>query len=124
MNNDEMVMSDDSTMMSNHSHDMNNDGMMMGNHSTMMPSHSHNTNDGKMMMDNDSTMMSNHSHNTNDGTMMMNDDSTMMHDKTDTMENHAKMYACPMHSEITGKKNEECSKCGMKLTKLVPEKRK
>jgi hypothetical protein len=24
-------------------------------------------------------------------------------------------YACPMHPEVTGKENETCSKCGMKL---------
>jgi ABC-type Fe3+-hydroxamate transport system substrate-binding protein len=26
------------------------------------------------------------------------------------------LYACPMHPEVTGKKDEKCSKCGMKLT--------
>ena len=60
------------------------------------------------MMDNDSTMMDN--------------DSTMMNDKTKTMENHEKMYACPMHPEVQGKMNDKCSKCGMKLTEPVPEK--
>lgn len=30
-----------------------------------------------------------------------------------------KLYACPMHPEITGKKGEKCSKCGMELTKEV-----
>ncbi len=39
---------------------------------------------------------------------------------TDKMENHeddnmANMYACPMHPEITGKKGDKCSKCGMEL---------
>jgi len=29
------------------------------------------------------------------------------------------LYACPMHPEVTGKKDESCSKCGMKLTVLV-----
>lgn len=26
------------------------------------------------------------------------------------------MYACPMHPEVTGKKGDKCSKCGMELT--------
>jgi len=26
------------------------------------------------------------------------------------------LYACPMHPEVIGKKDEKCSKCGMKLT--------
>ncbi len=26
------------------------------------------------------------------------------------------MYACSMHPEVIGKKDEKCSKCGMKLT--------
>ncbi len=26
------------------------------------------------------------------------------------------LYACPMHPEVTGKKDDKCSKCGMKLT--------
>ena len=26
------------------------------------------------------------------------------------------LYACSMHPEVTGKKDETCSKCGMKLT--------
>jgi len=26
-------------------------------------------------------------------------------------------YACPMHPKVTGKKGDDCSKCGMALTK-------
>jgi hypothetical protein len=29
------------------------------------------------------------------------------------------VYACPMHPEITGKKGDTCSKCGMELTEKV-----
>ena len=29
------------------------------------------------------------------------------------------LYACSMHPEVTGKKDEKCSKCGMKLTVAV-----
>lgn len=29
------------------------------------------------------------------------------------------LYACSMHPEVIGKKDEECSKCGMKLTEPV-----
>lgn len=47
--------------------------------------------------------------------------------KTDEMNNTLtanaadsnKLYACPMHPEVTGKKGEKCSKCGMELTKEV-----
>lgn len=30
-----------------------------------------------------------------------------------------KLYACPMHPEVTGKKDDTCSKCGMELTEEV-----
>ena len=29
------------------------------------------------------------------------------------------LYACSMHPEVIGKKDEKCSKCGMKLTEPV-----
>lgn len=32
------------------------------------------------------------------------------------------LYACSMHPEVTGKKGEKCSKCGMELTEKVTEK--
>lgn len=51
---------------------------------------------------------------------VMDNDSTMVDHST--ME-HSKMYACPMHPEVQGKLNDKCSKCGMKLTELVPEKK-
>ena len=66
------------------------------------------------MMDNDSTMMD------NDGIMTSND-STVINDKTKMMNNEAN-YVCPMHPEVQGKLNDKCPKCGMKLTKPVPEK--
>lgn len=28
----------------------------------------------------------------------------------------AEMYSCPMHPEVTGKKGDKCSKCGMNLS--------
>ena len=31
------------------------------------------------------------------------------------------LYSCPMHPEVTGKKDEKCSKCGMKLTVPVKQ---
>jgi hypothetical protein len=74
------------------------------------------TTDHSNMMNNDTTMMD------NDGTMM-NNDTTMMNDKTKMMNNQTKIYACPMHPEVQGKLNDKCSKCGMKLTELVPEKK-
>jgi len=57
-----------------------------------------------------------------DDSNMMSNDTTMMNDKTKTMENYEKMYACPMHPEVQGKLNDKCYKCGMKLTEPVPEK--
>jgi hypothetical protein len=37
--------------------------------------------------------------------------------KTDKMKPVAEqLYACSMHPEVIGKKDEKCSKCGMKLT--------
>lgn len=40
---------------------------------------------------------------------------------SETKESTSQLYACPMHPEITGKKGEKCSKCGMELTKPVNE---
>ncbi len=36
-----------------------------------------------------------------------------------TAEQSDQLYACPMHPEITGKKGDKCSKCGMELTEPV-----
>ena len=66
------------------------------------------------MMEHDSTMM------TKDGKMMEHD-STMMHNDASKNTMGEKMYACPMHSEVQGKLNDKCSKCGMKLTEPVAE---
>ena len=41
------------------------------------------------------------------------------HSKGDMKAQEHETYACPMHPEITGKKEDKCSKCGMKLTVLV-----
>ena len=39
---------------------------------------------------------------------------------TETSANSSeKMYACPMHPEVTGKKGDTCPKCGMELTEEV-----
>jgi Ni/Co efflux regulator RcnB len=65
----------------------------------------------------------NHLNHNNDDNMMMFTDSTMMHNASKTMENHEKMYTCPMHSEIIGKKDDKCSKCSMKLTEPILEKK-
>ena len=41
------------------------------------------------------------------------------------MDSHKyQLYTCPMHPEVTGKKGDECPKCGMKLTEPVKEKDK
>jgi len=56
-------------------------------------------------------------------------DSQMKHQDTTMQGNHAAatdeptvLYACPMHPEVQGKKDDKCSKCGMKLTEPVTEK--
>jgi hypothetical protein len=64
----------------------------------------------------------NQSHMMGNDSTMMDSDSTMMNKKTKMMDDQAKMFACPMHSEVQGKLNDKCSKCGMKLTEPVPEK--
>lgn len=38
-----------------------------------------------------------------------------------TAQNDSQLYACSMHPEITGKKGDKCSKCGMELTEPVKE---
>lgn len=60
------------------------------------------------------------SHKMDNGNTMMDNDTTMM--KNDKMMED-KMYTCPMHSEVHGKLNDKCSKCGMKLTEPIPEKK-
>ncbi|MFN8284147.1 MAG: DUF3347 domain-containing protein [Chitinophagales bacterium] len=39
--------------------------------------------------------------------------------ETTSTEQSNQLYACPMHPEITGKKGDKCSKCGMELTEPV-----
>jgi hypothetical protein len=50
---------------------------------------------------------------------MMNHDSTMVDDDSKMMDGDSKIYACSMHPEVTGKKGDKCTKCGMKLTEKV-----
>jgi hypothetical protein len=38
---------------------------------------------------------------------------------SETTETASQLYACPMHPEITEKKGDKCSKCGMELTEPV-----
>lgn len=38
---------------------------------------------------------------------------------TETTETASQLYACSMHPEVTGKKGDKCSKCGMELTEPV-----
>lgn len=49
----------------------------------------------------------------------MHHDSTIVDHDSKTMGSDSKMYACPMHPEVTGKKGDKCSKCGMDLTEEV-----
>lgn len=43
-------------------------------------------------------------------------------ENTKTVDENSKLYACPMHPEVQGNLNENCPKCGMKLTEPVPSK--
>jgi uncharacterized protein YcfL len=54
---------------------------------------------------------------TTDSEMMEHDSTMTDHSKMD----QSKMYACSMHPEVRGKRNDKCSKCGMKLTEPVTE---
>jgi len=54
---------------------------------------------------------------------MKNGDCMNMNGKMDKCDNKmkhddktAKMYACPMHPDVTSKKAGKCSKCGMDMT--------
>lgn len=44
-------------------------------------------------------------------------------DATETTSTSSDLYACSMHPEVTGKKGSACSKCGMELTELIPQKK-
>jgi nitrous oxide reductase accessory protein NosL len=43
--------------------------------------------------------------------------------ETTVTDNANQLYACSMHPEVIGKKDSACSKCGMKLTEPVKEKK-
>lgn len=40
---------------------------------------------------------------------------------SESKESSSQLYACSMHPEVTGKKGENCSKCGMELTEPVKQ---
>ena len=67
----------------------------------------HEHTDGDMMNDNHSDGDTDHSNMNMD---MDHSDDTMHSESADTV------YACPMHHDVTGKKGDKCSKCGMELT--------
>ncbi|WP_217902815.1 heavy metal-binding domain-containing protein [Flavobacterium sp. J49] len=52
----------------------------------------------------------------------MTDNDTNVHNQAAAVDEHAALYACPMHPEVQGKKEDKCPKCGMKLTEPVTEK--
>lgn len=43
--------------------------------------------------------------------------------ETTVTDNPNQLYACSMHPEVIGKTDSACSKCGMKLTEPVKEKK-
>ncbi|WP_211223378.1 heavy metal-binding domain-containing protein [Flavobacterium soli] len=38
---------------------------------------------------------------------------------TEAKSDSSELFACPMHPEVTGKKGDKCTKCGMELTEPV-----
>ena len=55
-----------------------------------------------------------------DDTTIVEEPPKVMNDTVTTpAETTAGTYACPMHPEVTGAKDAECSKCGMPLTEPV-----
>ena len=57
--------------------------------------------------------------NSNNDKTIKSTETTMMDSTTNpaVMQHEAEqLYACSMHPEVIGKKDEKCSKCGMKLT--------
>lgn len=46
-------------------------------------------------------------------------DSTKNHYESNMKQEQEELYTCSMHPEIQGKLNDDCSKCGMKLTEEV-----
>lgn len=62
------------------------------------------------------------SHKENDSIASQND--TTAHNQAAEVDEHATLFACEMHPEVQGKKDDKCSKCGMKFTEPVSEKSK
>ena len=57
--------------------------------------------------------------NSNNDKTIKSTETTMMDSTTNPAVMHheaEQLYACSMHPEVIGKKDEKCSKCGMKLT--------
>ena len=57
--------------------------------------------------------------NSNNDKTTQSTETTMMDTTTNPAVMHheaEQLYACSMHPEVIGKKDEKCSKCGMKLT--------
>ena len=83
----------------------------------------HNRENNHMM--NDSIMMNDDSTMTHNNSRMMHTDSTGMHGDLQMMDAE-KLYSCPMHPEVQGKKGAKCPKCGMalELTQTTPSKKK
>ena len=57
----------------------------------------------------------------NSGNNKSTDVQTTNKDSVTSTTNAGQVYACPMHPEITGKKGEACSKCGMELKEVKNE---
>ena len=52
----------------------------------------------------------------NSGNKSTEESQAVTRDSTTATAAGTQVYACPMHPEVTGKKGDKCSKCGMALT--------
>lgn len=79
-----------------------------------------NSSENNHMM-NDSIMMNDNSTTTHGNSRVLHTDSTATHDDLQIVDTE-KMYSCPMHPEVQGKKGAKCSECGMdlELTQTTP----
>lgn len=59
-----------------------------------------------------------HEHMEGDEHSEMDHDKMEMNDENKSEQTADATYACPMHPEVTGKKGDKCSKCGMELQKV------
>ncbi|WP_255577869.1 heavy metal-binding domain-containing protein [Flavobacterium sp. CHNK8] len=66
----------------------------------------------------DTTVITNDGTSTDSNTVLIEKDTVFVKETT-KKEVATKIFSCPMHPEVQGELNSECSKCGMPLTETV-----